>query len=152
MTGPTEPLHSDPVVSMVLPADSENVAVVRHALAGAIEALGGDREVIDDVKLAVTEACGNVVLHAYDPNDPDRRRRPLQVALYADNGAVTIAVRDHGSGMLAHAAHAKRTPGLGLGMPLMAALARHLEARGRAGGPGTEMVMTFDLTPAAQQA
>ena len=50
---------------MLLPARAENVAVVRHALAGLAEEIGMDEAGIADLKTVVTEACMNVVAHAY---------------------------------------------------------------------------------------
>ena len=55
-----------------LPAKAENVAVVRHALAGLAEEIGMDEAGVADLKTVVTEACMNVVVHAY----PDGNRDP----------------------------------------------------------------------------
>ena len=52
-------------LQMSLPARAENVAVVRHALAGLAERIGMDEPGIADLKTVVTEACMNVVVHAY---------------------------------------------------------------------------------------
>ena len=62
-------------IELTLPARAENVAVVRHAIGGLGEALDLDPQTLSDVKLAVTEACTNVVVHAYDGADG-----PMQVA------------------------------------------------------------------------
>ena len=40
--------------------------LIRHALAGLAEALEMEPTEIADLKTVVTEACMNVVLHAYD--------------------------------------------------------------------------------------
>ena len=53
-------------LEMSLPARAENVAVVRHALAGLAEEIGMDEAGIADLKTVVTEACMNVVVHAYE--------------------------------------------------------------------------------------
>src|SRR6476469_5669296 len=65
---PVEPRESD--VRLSLPARPENVAVVRHVLGAFAEALHLPVGVVDDMRLAVTEACTNVVRHAYDGVDP----------------------------------------------------------------------------------
>src|SRR3712207_677573 len=52
-------------VRLTLPARPENVAVVRHVLGAFAEALQLPDPVIEDMRLAVTEACTNVVRHAY---------------------------------------------------------------------------------------
>ncbi len=51
---------------LTLPATAENVIVVRQAVAGLGEALGLSGPRIDDLKTVVSEACNNVVLHAYE--------------------------------------------------------------------------------------
>ena len=65
-------------VSLRLPARPENVAVVRQALTGLGDAFDLDADLLGDIKTAVTEACNNVVLHAYEETedglDGDRRR------------------------------------------------------------------------------
>ena len=53
-----------PMIRLVLPARSENVSVVRHALAGLVEAMGMQASKVADVKTLVTEACVNAVIHA----------------------------------------------------------------------------------------
>ena len=50
---------------ITLPGRPENVAVVRHAVAGLAEQIGMDEPGIADLKTVVTEACMNVVVHAY---------------------------------------------------------------------------------------
>ena len=54
-----------PDVRLSLPARAEGVAVVRQALAGLADALDFDPAVLADMKMAVSEACTNVVVHAY---------------------------------------------------------------------------------------
>ena len=52
-------------IRLTLPAQAANVAVVRHVLGALAEALALPRAVVEDMRLAVTEACTNVVRHAY---------------------------------------------------------------------------------------
>ena len=65
-------------VRLRLVALPENVMLVRQALDGAARELGASTEVIDDLKLAVTEACSNVVKYAYreSPGDLEVTPRP----------------------------------------------------------------------------
>ena len=56
-----------------------------------------------------------------------------------DTGELTVIVRDRGSGILPRVDGG----GLGLGLPLIAALTQRAEIGGHAGG-GTEVAMTFD--------
>ena len=48
-----------------MPADAAVLVVVRQALGGLALALGLDAARRTDIQLAVTEACANVVRHAY---------------------------------------------------------------------------------------
>ena len=52
------------VVSLVIPAKAEYIALGRLALTGLLRPLAVEPEVIADVKLAFTEACSNSIRHA----------------------------------------------------------------------------------------
>jgi serine/threonine-protein kinase RsbW len=125
-----------PEVLLTMPARPEGVGVVRQALAGMADALDFDASVLADMKMAVTEACTNVVVHAYDEDSG-----VLEVEMLADEAGLTIVVRDHGSGIQPRPARSE-PPALGLGLPLIAALSDSFELRGSA-GQGTEVRMTF---------
>src|SRR4051794_38458182 len=136
-----------PEVRLTMPARPEGVAVVRQALAGLADALDFDAAVLADMKMAVSEACTNVVVHAYEGGPGT-----LEVELHAGERGLTIVVRDHGAGIQPRPARAE-PPALGLGLPLIAALSDAFELRG-ATGSGTEVRMTFaydrDSDPAEQ--
>lgn len=51
-------------LEMQIPAQSEWVRVVRLATAGVTSRIGFSYEEIEDIKLAVTEACNNAILHS----------------------------------------------------------------------------------------
>ena len=57
-------------VRLTLPAEAENIPVIRHVLGAFAESLRLPADVVEDMRLAVTEACTNVVRHAYDGDDP----------------------------------------------------------------------------------
>ncbi len=126
-----------PDVRLTMPARPEGVAVVRQALAGMADALAFDATVLADMKMAVSEACTNVVVHAYEDSDG-----VLEVDMQADHHGLTIRVRDYGSGIQPHAHRAREAPALGLGLPLIAALTDSFELHGSS-GQGTEVRMTF---------
>src|SRR5436305_27035 len=132
--GATTPLTM-PDLSLTLPARAENVAVVRHAIGGLGEAIEISDRVLSDVKLAVTEACTNAVVHAYPGGDG-----PLEVAAYVREERITLVVRDQGRGIVPRT----DSPGLGLGLPLIATLAEALEL-GTDAANRTEVRMTFRL-------
>jgi serine/threonine-protein kinase RsbW len=133
----------EPDLLLSLPARAENVAVVRHAFGGLGDVLGLPEQMLSDIKLAVTEACTNVVVHAY----PDRDDGPLGVQATLNERMLTIVVIDEGRGVLPRA----DSPGLGLGLPLIATLAESLEL-GTGDNHQTEVRMTFDLDGAAEPA
>jgi anti-sigma regulatory factor (Ser/Thr protein kinase) len=124
-----------PEVLLTMPARAEGVGVVRQALSGVADALDFDPSVLADMKMAVTEACTNVVVHAYDDDGL------LEVEMLAGEHGLTIVVRDHGAGIQPRPARAGAAA-LGLGLPLIAALSDAFELRGSA-GVGTEVRMTF---------
>jgi anti-sigma regulatory factor (Ser/Thr protein kinase) len=125
-----------PEVVLSMPARAEGVGVVRQALAGMADALAFDSAILADMKMAVTEACTNVVVHAYDDDSGH-----LEVQMLAGEEELTIVVRDQGGGIHPRPSRSE-SPALGLGLPLIAALSDAFELRGSA-GQGTEVRMTF---------
>jgi len=122
-----------------VPARPENVALARQALAGLCEALPTSPKVLADVKLAVTEACTNCVVHAY-PNGLGESA-VFEVEADPGDGELLVIVRDYGRGISPNT----ESPGLGLGLPLIAALSRTVEFRGGSSTSGTEVIMSFGL-------
>jgi anti-sigma regulatory factor (Ser/Thr protein kinase) len=110
------------------------VMLVRGMLAGLGETLGLDPELVDDLKTAVSEACNNVVLHAY----PDRPG-PLSVELDIDASEIDVTVRDRGTGIRNIAASEDR---IGVGLAVISALADRAEFQSVADG-GTAVRMAF---------
>ncbi|HVL94235.1 MAG TPA: ATP-binding protein [Solirubrobacteraceae bacterium] len=137
-------MTEEPVVRLELPARPEGVGVVRQALVGVADGLAIDATVLADAKMAVTEACSNAVVHAYDDASG-----LLEVEMLADATALTVVVRDRGAGIQPRPTRVGSTA-LGLGLPLIAALSDAFEVRGGPGA-GTEVRMTFqyerDLDP-----
>lgn len=131
-------------VSLRLPARPENVAVVRQALTGLGDAYDLDPELLGDIKTAVTEACNNVVLHAYSDEDG-----LVEIEADSDGEYTDVIVRDFGAGIQPRGFTEDRS--LGLGLPLIATLSSRFEIRG--GGPdmGLEVDMTFSATDARER-
>jgi serine/threonine-protein kinase RsbW len=123
---------------MSLPARAENVAVVRHAIAGLAEQIGMEEAAIADLKTVVTEACMNVVVHAY----PEDEVGLLEVEAVPDEGGLTVAVRDFGRG-ISPRPNVDR-PSLRIGLALIAALSSSFEIRGGV-EQGTEIRMHLPL-------
>jgi serine/threonine-protein kinase RsbW len=131
-------------VSLRLPARPENVAVVRQALTGLGDAYDLDPELLGDIKTAVTEACNNVVLHAY----PDEEGL-VEVEADSDGEHTDVVVRDFGAGIQPRSFTEERT--LGLGLPLIATLSSKFEIRGGAPDLGIEVDMTFSAADARER-
>jgi serine/threonine-protein kinase RsbW/stage II sporulation protein AB (anti-sigma F factor) len=75
-----------------------------------------------------------VVVHAYR----DAPVGPIDVTAGVSEGWLSVAVRDRGSGIVPRV----DSPGLGLGLPLIAQVADTLHVSEPVGG-GTELRMTF---------
>jgi serine/threonine-protein kinase RsbW len=127
---------------MRLPARAENVAVVRHALAGLAEQIGMDETGVADLKTVVTEACMNVVVHAYPGGSG-----PLTVEAEPDSEGLTVIVSDSGSG-ISPKAESERTS-LKLGLSLIAALSSSFSISGGL-DRGTEVMMRLPLQEQGQ--
>jgi serine/threonine-protein kinase RsbW len=125
-------------LQMSLPAKAENVAVVRHALAGLADRIGMDEPGIADLKTVVTEACMNVVVHAY----PGDRPGLLEVEAVPERDGLTVVVRDYGMGIRPRPDVDR--PSLRIGLTLIAALSSSFEIKGGV-DRGTEIRMHLPL-------
>ncbi|HEX5308845.1 MAG TPA: ATP-binding protein [Solirubrobacteraceae bacterium] len=125
-----------PDMELALPARAENIAIVRHALGGFAEAFAVPETKLADIRLAVTEACANVVVHAY----PDGEEGTMEVLAGMEDGEMVVRVRDWGRGI----GPRPDSPGLGLGLSLIAALAETVQL-GHDDAEHTEVRMTFAL-------
>lgn len=126
-------------LALRLPAEAGQVPVARRAVAEFCERCGMAGPLIDDVKLVVTEACTNVVLHAYGGGPPSRRMFELNAHL--EPGALLVSVSDQGRGLGAPSPNR----GLGLGLRLALQLAGGVHTRDGDGGLGTRLTMRFAL-------
>jgi serine/threonine-protein kinase RsbW len=129
---------SPSVLRLDVPADAANVALARQAVTGLCEAIGADARLTEDVRLAVTEACTNVVVHAYAP---ETRPRPLRLTARVEGDDLFIHVEDEGRGMGVYTG----ASGLGLGVPLIAASTREVEVKAGRQGRGTGINMRFAI-------
>jgi anti-sigma regulatory factor (Ser/Thr protein kinase) len=120
-------------IRLTLPARAQNVAVVRHVVSALAESLAFPPKLIEDIRLAVTEACTNVVRHAYIGSEG-----PLHVAVAPHESGMTIVVSDRGRGIQPNPA----SEGPGLGLPLIAALAHDLDIE-HAPDAGSRLSMSF---------
>jgi len=132
-------------LQMSLPARAENVAVVRHALAGLAERIGMDEPGLADLKTVVTEACMNAVVHAYPAGEPG----PLEVEAVPEQEGLTVVVRDFGMGIRPRPDVER--PSLRIGLTLIAALSSSFEIKGGV-DRGTEIRMHLPLRARGKEA
>jgi anti-sigma regulatory factor (Ser/Thr protein kinase) len=130
---------------MSLPARAENVAVVRHALAGFAERIGMDEASVADLKTVVTEACMNVVVHAYPADTPGL----LEVEATQELEGLTVVIRDYGMGIRPRPDVDR--PSLRIGLTLIAALSKSFEIKGGV-DRGTEIRMHLPLQASTESA
>lgn len=78
-------------MEVYVPADAEQLAIVRHLIRRWVSAHGGTDDDCAAFAIVVTEACANAVEHAYGPGEANIR---LGAAL--EDGEATVTVRDSG--------------------------------------------------------
>jgi serine/threonine-protein kinase RsbW len=136
---------SEAVVRLTFPAKADYLLLARLALAGLGRTIPVDEDVLADLKLAVTEACGNVVRHAYGPGEG-----PVGVAFVVGADRLEMIVEDQGSGIEGLPADEPIGPEpleSGMGIAIMRAVVDELDVAEGADGRGTVVRMTkyFDV-------
>ena len=111
-----------------------SVTEARRRVGEYAESTGANR---DDVQLAVAEAVGNVVVHAFDGRDGG----VITVRAEIDGpDYLRVEIVDTGFGITT----AARDPGAGFGLPIIGALADSVEMH--SGHQGTRLVLRFPRT------
>jgi serine/threonine-protein kinase RsbW len=132
-----------PDLRLLLPSRPESVSLVRYALGGLAEVMQFDDDLQIDVNAAVSEACNNVVLHAYEGKEG-----PLEVYVCPNAEQLEVVVRDRGGGIRPRDGEASASSNGndvgGVGLSLIQALANSVAFQG---GPeeGTEVRMSFEI-------
>jgi serine/threonine-protein kinase RsbW len=137
---------SESTISLTFPAKADYLLLSRLALAGLSRTQPFEPEILADLKLAVTEACGNAVRHAY--SDDEGR---VAVTFVLDRDRLEIVVEDHGSGLEVPESPEwamPEEPESGMGMAIIRAVVDELEVASGTDGRGTVVRMTKYLTPA----
>ena len=130
-----EEISEAPCVVLELTSEPETLTLVRTMLSAVGEAFAIDPELLDDLKTAISEACNNVVLHAYAGD-----RGPLSIELFVLEEAVAARIRDRGRGIEPEDLDSERHSGVGI--PVIGALSDWAEFNTPPGG-GTEVFMSF---------
>jgi serine/threonine-protein kinase RsbW len=124
--------EAPPSLTLDLVAEPASVSAARHALAEFVAGRGVDRPAVE---VAVSEAVSNAVVHAYR-EAPEPGRIVVRARFAA--ACLRVEISDHGLGMRPRA----DSPGLGLGLPLIAQLATHVDITSE---NGTTLLLEFAL-------
>jgi serine/threonine-protein kinase RsbW/stage II sporulation protein AB (anti-sigma F factor) len=120
------------------PARPESVGLLRRELVTYARANGASEETCQAVALAVSEALTNAVVHGY----ADRAPGELIVEAWQDeDGYLVVVVCDEGPGIRPR----MDSPGLGLGLSLMAQVAAEVRVANRSQSPGAMVLLRFAL-------
>jgi serine/threonine-protein kinase RsbW len=142
----------DPVVRLSFPAKADYLLLARLALSGIARGLPLGQEELADLKLAVTEACGNAVRHAYGADSGGS----VGVAFVVGSDSLQMIVEDQGSGIAVDGEDEEEEieplEG-GMGMSIIRAVMDDVDISEGADGRGTVVRMTkylaaSDLTEA----
>jgi serine/threonine-protein kinase RsbW len=144
---------TETVVRLKFPAKADYLLLARLALAGVARSLPVGPELLADLKLAVTEACGNAVRHAYA-----EREGSVGVAFVVAEDRLEMIVEDEGAGIELPVEELVGEPVQeaspepidgGMGMAIIRAIVDELDVRDGSGGRGTVVHMTKYLDAAA---
>jgi serine/threonine-protein kinase RsbW len=126
--------HSN--VRLSLANTAENVAIVRTVLAGLADSADLHADEFNDIRTAVSEACNNVVLHAYEGE-----LGAMDVAIELGTDSIQVSVRDHGLGIEDQVLD-DGPEGAGIGLHVIHTLAEQTSVDRPPGG-GTRVSMQF---------
>lgn len=124
-------------LALAFAAEAANVPLARAAIGGLAQGLGMEEPTLGDLKTIVTEACSNVVRHAY-PSEPGI----FEVEAFPVGGNLSVVVRDFGEGMRARLSIGQ--PSMHIGLGLISELSSHFEISDGSDG-GTEVRMQVPL-------
>src|SRR5579884_2812506 len=130
------------MVRLELAARPESATLVRALLSGVGAALAWEGELLDDLKTAVSEACNNVVMHAY-------RGAVGKLVVRIDSGEdwIETVVCDEGEGLRGVNVSEDH---LRVGLPVISSLAERVDFLTPPEG-GTEVRMFFRAAAREQQ-
>lgn len=140
-------------VRLTFPAKADYLLLARLALAGVARSMPVGPELLADLKLAVTEACGNAVRHAYGADEGS-----VEVEFVVADDRLEMIVEDQGSGIGLpldeltreepfEASLEEHADG-GMGIAIIRAIVDELDVRAGRDGRGTVVRMTKYLTEA----
>ncbi len=78
-------------IDLSIPANPEYVSIVRLTASVIANNIGFDFEEIEDIKVAVSEACNNVVVHS-------KRENNFDIRFISESEKIGVVVKDNGNG------------------------------------------------------
>lgn len=142
---------NETVVRLTFPAKADYLLLARLALAGVARSMPVGPELLADLKLAVTEACGNAVRHAYGADEGS-----VEVEFMVADDRLEMIVEDQGSGIALPLDELTREEPFeasleepvdgGMGIAIIRAIVDELDVRAGRDGRGTVVHMTKYLT------
>lgn len=127
-------------LTLRLPASATSVGIGRRAASQFAEELGVGSELLWCVRLATSEAISNAVLHAYRDAAPEAASY-VDLQLELDGRRLLVTVTDSGCGISPR----EDSPGLGVGLSVMARCCDDLRLDAKPDGSGTVVVMTTNI-------
>ena len=128
---------NDDRLHIALPAQAASLPAARRAIGAHAEKLGIARAGVADLQTVVSEACANVVRHAYEEGDEPGT---LEVDLNPEAEELSMVVRDFGGGVRPWPSG--DVPSLRLGLPIIGALSSSFRLVSVLSG-GTEITIRF---------
>lgn len=113
-------MNGGATIRLAFPARTEYLILARLALAGISRSVPMSQETLADLKLAVTEACGNVVRHAYPGG-----RGSVRVEFDVAPTAIRVSIVDEGLGVrgqIRDSAEGGDLPEGGMGLAIIKAI------------------------------
>jgi serine/threonine-protein kinase RsbW len=77
---------------LIVKSRTENLSAIRDFIASAARVVGINEDAVENIMLAVDEACSNIIKHAYK-SDPDGE---IKILLEFSNGKFMVTIQDKG--------------------------------------------------------
>jgi serine/threonine-protein kinase RsbW len=143
-------MDEEATIRLTFPAKADYLLLARLALGGVVRDMPVGPELLADLRLAVTEACGNAVRHAYADGEGS-----VEVAFVVSEDRLEMIVEDAGSGVGLQVLERFLEPEPliveapvdgGMGMAIIRAIVDELDVRSGKDGRGTVVHMTKYLS------
>jgi serine/threonine-protein kinase RsbW len=121
-----------PELKATFPGTPPGVGALRRAVAEIARRCGLSDTTVNAARLAASEAASNAVIHAYREHAGD-----LRLEAPVADGELHLVIADDGDGLAPRA----DSPGLGLGLPIIAQMSKRFEIV--SGPEGTEIHLAF---------